>query len=435
MNAVNEVTELSDGTTFTYDLNGNRTQKTKGDDTWIYSYDYANRLTEVEKNSTVLEEYVYDGNGKRIQVTENGETTTYIHSGLNILYEENETGTSVYIYGPTGRLAKRTSIGEESHTFYYHADCLGSVRLVTDESKNIVSAATYHPFGESCTEESPDCYLFTGKERDSTDFYYYGARYYDPGHGRFLTRDPLSGSKTTPQSLNRYTYCQNNPICMVDPTGLAGDRFCDDSGVCISKGPNGWMATDAKTGEVITTEQKINELLDEGKILEAVIEVLKALGYDTSNATIMYSLTVYENDPNMYIGSVSLLVDGIEVVINVYTNPTLSRSGGTTSSPQYSIDGANKFINVVLYVHPQISASNLYHVVGHEMVHVKQYTSGKFSEWEKQWGTAMAIFIAEQEAVEWGLIRLEYIDYLNARRDLEDYLIDVIQRKVLGVYL
>jgi YD repeat-containing protein len=61
INSVNEVTALSDGTTFAYDDNGNLTEKTIGNDTWSYSYDYANRLTGIEKNSAVQGEYCYDG--------------------------------------------------------------------------------------------------------------------------------------------------------------------------------------------------------------------------------------------------------------------------------------------------------------------------------------------------------------------------------------
>ncbi len=59
---------LSDGTSFTYDSNENRTQKTKGTDTWVYNYDYANRMTGTEKNSETIGEYAYDGDGRRIQL-------------------------------------------------------------------------------------------------------------------------------------------------------------------------------------------------------------------------------------------------------------------------------------------------------------------------------------------------------------------------------
>jgi RHS repeat-associated protein len=219
INTVNEVTALSDGTSFAYDENGNRTQKTKGTDTWDYTYDYANRLIKVEENPTTIGEYVYDGDGKRIQVTEDSKTTTYIYSGYNAIYEENSTGIACHVYGPTGLLAKRTTISQQSDTYYYHTDHLGSVRQATDSSKNIVSAVTYLPFGETVTEQGSEHYLFTGKEQDTTGLYYYGARYYDPDVARFIARDPFRGKQTNPQSLNRYTYCLNNPLKIVDPWG------------------------------------------------------------------------------------------------------------------------------------------------------------------------------------------------------------------------
>jgi RHS repeat-associated protein len=219
INTVNEVTALSDGTSLVYDDNGNRTQKNKGTDTWDYTYDYENRLKKVEKNSVILEEYVYNGDGERLQITENSVTSTYIRSGLDILYEENNNGTAQYIYGPPGLLAKRTTLNQETSTYYYHTDHLGSTRLVTDSNKNIVSAMTYHPFGMSSIEEGSEDFLYNGKEKDSTGLYYYGARYYDPDIGKFITRDQQRGSINNPQSLNRYAYCVNNPLKYIDPDG------------------------------------------------------------------------------------------------------------------------------------------------------------------------------------------------------------------------
>ena len=91
--------------------------------------------------------------------------------------------------------------------------------MVTDSNRDIVSAIAYHPFGEPSTEEGEEHYLFTEKEKDETGLYYYGARYYDPDLGRFLTRDPYIGKLVKPQSLNQYTYCYNNPLLFVDPDG------------------------------------------------------------------------------------------------------------------------------------------------------------------------------------------------------------------------
>ena len=175
-----------------------------------------------------MEEYSYDGDGKRILVRRDSVITTYIYHGIEVLYEENTIGTASYIYGPTGRLAKRTTINEESRTFYYHTDHLGSTRLVTDENRHIVSAVTYHPFGETNTEEGSEHHLFAGEERDSTGLYYYGARYYDPDLGRFITRDLLKGEFTKPQTLNRYTYCLNNSLRYKDPWGLSYQPVDDE---------------------------------------------------------------------------------------------------------------------------------------------------------------------------------------------------------------
>ena len=61
-------------------------------------------------------------------------------------------------------------------------------------------------------------YLFTGKEKDSSGLYYYGARYYDPELGRFISADPIL------DGLNRYTYVHCNPIKYVDPFGLSKEH-------------------------------------------------------------------------------------------------------------------------------------------------------------------------------------------------------------------
>ncbi len=82
------------------------------------------------------------------------------------------------------------------------------------------NAVTYLPFGGSNIEEGSEDYLFNGKEKSSSGLCYYGARYYDPDIGRFITRDQKWGRIKNPQVLNRYTYCINNPLKYIDPDGL-----------------------------------------------------------------------------------------------------------------------------------------------------------------------------------------------------------------------
>ncbi len=63
----------------------------------------------------------------------------------------------------------------------------------------------------------------TGKERDTeSGLDYFGARYYGSNMGRFMSPDPLlsSGRPENPQTWNRYTYGLNNPLSIIDPTGL-----------------------------------------------------------------------------------------------------------------------------------------------------------------------------------------------------------------------
>jgi RHS repeat-associated protein len=125
-------------------------------------------------------------------------------------------------------LAKRTAINQEINIYYYHTDHLGSTRSVTDGSSKTVSSVTYHPFGEPCTEEGSEDHLFNMKERDATGLYNYGTRYYDAELGRFITRDIRTGRIEIPQSLNRFTYCYNNPVCYVDPDGRTPKKHAID---------------------------------------------------------------------------------------------------------------------------------------------------------------------------------------------------------------
>ena len=58
-----------------------------------------------------------------------------------------------------------------------------------------------------------------------TGLYYYGRRYYDSSIGRFITADPTIQRPDDPQDLNRYAYCRNNPVSLIDPTGLGWKKF------------------------------------------------------------------------------------------------------------------------------------------------------------------------------------------------------------------
>jgi RHS repeat-associated protein len=266
-NEMNELLSLLDpggNSTFTYDGHGNLITKDDGQNLWEYSYDCENRLLSVKKDGQVTEEYFYDGEGKRIKKVDADSERVYIYGGLNVLFEVNTTTQmeAVYIYGPTGQLAKRVN----DITEYYNTDHLGSTRLVTSESGITTEEIMYKPFGEQLSE-TDERYTYNGKELDETGFYYYGARYYDPTVGRFISRDPLTGKKESPQTLNRYAYCLNNPLRYIDP---AGESIRDT------------VINTFKLLESLEPEdlEEVQDLLDAGDELRALETIFKLLGFD-----------------------------------------------------------------------------------------------------------------------------------------------------------
>jgi RHS repeat-associated protein len=104
-----------------------------------------------------------------------------------------------------------------------HTDHLGTVRLVTSNATTLpVSRHDYFPFGEEIAPQtSYNTHQYTGHERDrESGLDYMLARYYGDSLPRFLSADPASGSPHDPQSWNRFAYVRNNPLVLIDPTGM-----------------------------------------------------------------------------------------------------------------------------------------------------------------------------------------------------------------------
>jgi RHS repeat-associated protein len=80
------------------------------------------------------------------------------------------------------------------------------------------------PFGDgyqaSGTDDDP--YHFATLDQDNTGAEHAQAREDSNTAGRWMSPDPYVGSydATNPQSFDRYTYAANNPLSLIDPTGL-----------------------------------------------------------------------------------------------------------------------------------------------------------------------------------------------------------------------
>lgn len=124
---------------------------------------------------------------------------------------------------------------------YLTTDHLGSPRVITDRTGNVVARRDFMPFGEelgagvgtrsitlnyAATGTDTVRKRFTGYEKDQeTQLDFAEARMYQNKHGRFTAVDPLmaSASPGDPQTFNRYVYTGNNPINRTDSTGLCID--------------------------------------------------------------------------------------------------------------------------------------------------------------------------------------------------------------------
>ena len=107
---------------------------------------------------------------------------------------------------------------------FFHPNFQGSTALVTDYSGVLVTEINYKPYGEIDRTASSGYdvsrYKYTGQEEDpETSLVYYGARYYDPAIGRFITHDSKFDTGARTQGFNRYMYTAGNPVMYTDPNG------------------------------------------------------------------------------------------------------------------------------------------------------------------------------------------------------------------------
>jgi RHS repeat-associated protein len=167
--------------------------------------------------------YTYNANGLRVEKS-NG--TLYWRSiAGDAIAETDLSGNTIseYVFFAGRRVAR---LDASANVFYYFPDPQGTTRTITDATGHVCYDADFTPYGQEInhTNSCPQNYKFTGYERDpETGNDYAFARYYSPRLGRFMTPDPLGGGIGDPQSDNRYAYVLNDPMNLIDPSGLCGN--------------------------------------------------------------------------------------------------------------------------------------------------------------------------------------------------------------------
>ena len=150
--------------------------------------------------------------------------------------EKNDTITKInYIFAGGKAIAIfETKAQGDSTLLFIHHDQLGSINAYSDVNGILVQELSYDAWGRRRNPETWayytdiidagawDSHGFTGHEHiDLFEVVNMDGRMYDPVIGRFLSPDPIIQSPDFSQSLNRYAYCLNNPLSLVDPSGYS----------------------------------------------------------------------------------------------------------------------------------------------------------------------------------------------------------------------
>ena len=212
-----------EGTTrnFTYDANGNLLSDGK----YTYSWTKGSLLAKVTGDSLEAT-YTYDASGIRTSKTVNGVKTEYLTAGGSILAEKKNEKWQQYLYDGSGQLM---AIRYKGADYYYIRDGLMCITGLVDANGGAVVNYRYDSWGKlisitgsmAGTLGKDNPYRFKGYYYDEeTGMYYLKSRYYQPEICRFISADErISGIGGIMRGYNMYSYCFNNPINMIDPSG------------------------------------------------------------------------------------------------------------------------------------------------------------------------------------------------------------------------
>lgn len=246
-NRLTALTQNGDTHHFQYDENGNmRQQNTER----RYAWDHADRLIAFTnqpsgtQQPTVEARYLYGADGMRVKKwvrNQQGQVTSTAY--IEGIFEQHRlktatadrTNNTLHVMDDESRIAM-VRVGpplddrDASPPIQYHiGDHLGSSHVVVGGENHVantfVNREEYFPYGEtSFGSFGQKRYRYSGKERDGeTQLYYYGARYYAPWLGNWLSCDPLGPV----DSINLNSFVRRNPTRFFDRNGLSASTTAD----------------------------------------------------------------------------------------------------------------------------------------------------------------------------------------------------------------
>ncbi|GJF32690.1 hypothetical protein KNE206_53900 [Kitasatospora sp. NE20-6] len=237
--------------TYLYDTAGNTTERhlkpaTDRTSDQQLTWDTENHLVKVTDTVKITSgsatttskttDYLYDADGNRLlahnldTATPAAENWTLYLGGTELKLTKGMAKLAATRYYPLGTA---TAVRTDDNTLTFQAaDHHGTAELNINATTGNVDQRRTAPFGAT-RGTAPTGWAgtrgFLGGTTEPTGLTHLGARDYDPTTGRFISVDPVLVG-TDPQSLAGYTYSNNSPVTLSDPSGLCPRDRCDGYG-------------------------------------------------------------------------------------------------------------------------------------------------------------------------------------------------------------
>ncbi len=217
---------------------------------WAYRYNDAGQLLEARHRGRSVARFAYDHKGRLVSMRSKARSERYLYGPddqLVAVTDEQGSPLRLYVWTPVGLLAEIHGSTDQGSVSFHHQDHRGTRHLVTGEDGRVAARWEYDPFGVPSGPTQTYLPMFGGRVwYPEVGLYYFGARWYDPHLGRFLTPDTYTGRPDDerlvhpcrpagsqalarsqiladwlgqPRVRNRYAFCGNDPVGRIDPNG------------------------------------------------------------------------------------------------------------------------------------------------------------------------------------------------------------------------